>query len=265
MTGAGGDREQGNAWREKEEPDTVVLIPSADVRQNGKRRIVDDDAPVRVFVLLIVSAGEERPGDLRSAEIIVLQHPGLHGLEDVGGRVAVVGCLLRLLRLQPLLVLFTVHAFGLPIVVGLEGVVCGFRVAESDSGSLKAYQGDVEAGGPEGLCLGAEDVFVVAGLAQEVVRMDEGPPLVLGQILDRDGRHLGPAFRLGGQQPAVSVDDAVLVVDADGDDHAKLTEGTAELFDLLRGMEFGVVFVGMKLGDLPQLHAGDCSHVFLLA
>lgn len=105
--------------------------------------------------------------------------------------------------------------FCVAVVLGriLKLSLDGFQF---DPGSLKAHQGDVEAGGPEGLRLAAEDVFVVAGLAQEVVRVDEGPALVLGEVRDRDGRYLGPAFRLGGQQPAVSVDDTVLVVDADG-------------------------------------------------
>ena len=62
--------------------------------------------------------------------------------------------------------------------------------------------------------------------------MDKRPALVLAQILNCHGRHFGPAFRLGGQQPPVSVDHAVLAVDADRDDHAKLPERLPELFDL---------------------------------
>lgn len=149
---------------------------------------------------------------------------------------------------------------GVAVVLGyvLELSLDGFQF---DPGCLKAHQGDIEAGGLQGLRLAAEGVLVVAGLAEQVVCMDEGPALVLAQILDRDGRHLIPAFRLGGQQSAVSVDHAILTVDADRDDHAKLAEGSAERFDLLRRVKFGVVFIRVKLGDLPQLHAGDCSHV----
>ena len=62
--------------------------------------------------------------------------------------------------------------------------------------------------------------------------MDEGGALLVSQVLDGDGRHLGPAFGLCGHQASVSVDHAILAVDADRDDHAKLPERLPELFDL---------------------------------
>lgn len=116
-----------------------------------------------------------------------------------------------------------------------------------DPGSIEAHQGDIKAGGLQGLGLAAENILVVAGLAEQVVRMDKRPALVLAQIFNCHGRHFDPAFRLGGQQPPVSVDHAVLAVDADRDDHAKLAEGSPELFDLLRRVKLRVVFVGMEL------------------
>ena len=133
-----------------------------------------------------------------------------------------------------------------------------------DPRSVEADQRNIKAGSLQRLGLGPERVFVIAGFAEQVVRVDKRPALFLGEILDRHGWYFGPAFRLGCQQPAVSVDHPVLAVDADRDNHAELAEGSPQLFDLLRWVELGVVFIRMELRDLPQFHLGNCSHVLLL-
>ena len=232
----------------------MLVVPAADIRQDGKRRVVDNHAAVRVALFLIVSAGEEGTDNIDGFQFVVLQAPGLYGFVDVHGCVAVVARALWLKLVQKLLVLFRVFSLFLPEVVRLNA-------GQLNAGSVEADQGDIKAGSLESLRFGPEGVLVVAGLAEQVVRVDEGAPLLLGQVFDRDGRHLRPAFRLGCQQPAVSVDHAVLAVDADRDNHAKLAEGSAERFNLLRWMKFGVAFVWMQLGDLPGLHPCDCSHV----
>ena len=135
------------------------------------------------------------------------------------------------------------------------------RALDPDPGSLEAYQSDIETGRLESEHFALEDLFVIAGLAQQVVRMDEGLTLFFAQILDRDRRDGLPAFRLGRHQTAVSVDHAVLAVDPDRDDHAELAEGRPQLLDLLGRVQFGVILVRMKVCDLPRFHPGDCSHV----
>ena len=252
---AGGDREAGERRSEQEEAHAVLLVPPTDLREDRKRRIINHHAALRVADLRVVSAGIEGPDDRRALEVVILHRPGSDGLVDVRGGVAVVGRQLGLELVDELVVLF--RAFGLLVPEVLV-------LAELDPAGIEADQLDVKAGGLQRLGLGPEKVLVVAGLAEQVVRVHEGAPLLVGEILDQHGRDLGPAFGLRGQEAPVAVDHPVELVDADRHDHAELPEGSPQALDLLGRVLLRVVFIGMQLGDLPELHLGDCSHVFLL-
>ena len=245
MHGTGSNGKQRSARREQKELNTVFLVPPADVAQDREGRVIKDHAPVRIFIRLVVSAGKEWTDNLRRLQIVALQNPGLHRLVHVRWRVAVVARALRLKLVHECLVLFSVFRFLVPIVVRLDPGA--FDSGDFDPGGVKADQRNIEAGGLEGLRFAAQRLLVVAGLAEQVVRVNKGPVLFLAEILDRHGRYFGPAFRLGCQQPAVSVDHAVLAVDADRDDHAELPEGSPEAFDLLGRVQFRVMLVWMEL------------------
>ena len=90
------DSEIGQVRREQEVVDFLLIVPSDDFRQDGKRRVVNHHAPVRVVERLVVAARPERAHDLSALQRVFLYRPRLDRLVHVLRRVAVVRRLLRL-------------------------------------------------------------------------------------------------------------------------------------------------------------------------
>ena len=53
----------------------MLRVPFQDLAQYTKRRIIDNDITLLIFVFLIVSARIERPHKLRSFHVVFICHP----------------------------------------------------------------------------------------------------------------------------------------------------------------------------------------------
>ena len=93
-----------------------------------------------------------------------------------------------------------------------------------------------------------------------VVRNDVGFLLRFGEVVGKDARHLRDAFLLGGKNTTVTGNNAIVAVNDNGIDEAKLTQRGAELVDLLRAVCPGVVDIGNQLYNGNELHLGRCFH-----
>ena len=92
-----------------------------------------------------------------------------------------------------------------------------------------------------------------------VVRQDVGLFLCLGEMIRKHAGHLGEAFLLGGHQPAVTGDHAVVPVDDDRVDEAELPQRGPQLHDLIRRMGTGVVDIRNQFVDRDQTHVRGSS------
>ena len=72
--------EGGQTRRKQEEINVVRVIKVHDLRQNGKRRIIDNDRTVRIRHFLIVAAGIKRPHNRTACQTVLLDRPGLDRL-----------------------------------------------------------------------------------------------------------------------------------------------------------------------------------------
>ena len=94
--GGGGGGEKGQGRGEEEEAHAVVLVEVQYLCEDGEGRVVDDDAALGVFLRLVVAARVEGAHEVLAADLVLVLDPLGHGLVHHGGRVAVVGRLLRL-------------------------------------------------------------------------------------------------------------------------------------------------------------------------
>ena len=77
-------------------------------------------------------------------------------------------------------------------------------------------------------------MIVPFGIFGELVVGDpEGASLRWGQVIQAQGRHLGPAELLGGEQPAVTGDHVAVAIDQDRDIEVKNPDAVGDLPDLL--------------------------------
>ena len=97
-----------------------------------------------------------------------------------------------------------------------------------------------------------QEIEVPAGAERDLVVGDPQRPLLrLGEVRQRDRRHLGHAERLRRQQPAVPGDDRALGVDQDRIGEAELADRGGDLLDLPLRMGAGVARVGDQAADRP--------------
>ena len=110
----------------------MILIPCEDLRQDRKRRVVDDDAPVGIILSLIIAARIKRTDDLAILPPVFLNGPVFHRVINSGRGVTVVGCELWLEFVLKLVVLFIPLAVCLCIVDGLGDllVLVDIRIQE---------------------------------------------------------------------------------------------------------------------------------------
>ena len=121
----------GQARREKEEGNPAIKVKLADFGQNRERRVVQDDASVRVVEVLIIAARPERPHDAAGVDAVLPAGPVAHRVIDQRRRVAVVGGQLRLELVDKLLVGLAFHrssGFGHKNIPGFPRV-SGFTAA----------------------------------------------------------------------------------------------------------------------------------------
>ena len=156
-----------------------------------------------------------------------------------------------------------VALFGQPVS---RVFLCLFALAvddEIDLGCCKAGDLEVEAGldRAEMLKLDLQDLRVPAGvLGDLVVGQNVGLELLVGQMIDLDRRHFGPAERPRGFDSAVTRQNRVEIVDDDGIDEAELLNGGGDLMDLLLGVSARIALVRLERRDRPH-GDGELSHV----
>ena len=86
----------GQTRYKQEEINVVRVIKVHDLRQDGKRRIVDHDRTVRIRHFLIVAARIKRPHDRTACQAVLVNRPDLDRLVHWCRRVAVIRGFLRL-------------------------------------------------------------------------------------------------------------------------------------------------------------------------
>ena len=90
------ERERREAVAEKEVADAAIVVEADDLRDDRKRRIVDDRASRRVVCLGVVLPRPERADDGSLVDIEPRHHPVHDRIVDVSGREAVVSRVTRL-------------------------------------------------------------------------------------------------------------------------------------------------------------------------
>ena len=88
-------REQRERGSEQEEADAAVAVMPDDSAQQGKRRVIENNAPVRVIHLRKVRIGPERSQNAVALDTVLIHRPVDHSVINERGRVAVIRCLLR--------------------------------------------------------------------------------------------------------------------------------------------------------------------------
>ena len=68
----------------------MLEVPSADLREDAEWRIVDDDATVRVFFVLVVAARFERAYNRPALDPVFIRHPLQDRVIHIGGGIAVI-------------------------------------------------------------------------------------------------------------------------------------------------------------------------------
>ena len=124
---AAGEQRQGRGEQEKRDP--VRHVKADDLVAQRKRRVVHDDAALRILLGLVFPARPEWAQHIPAPDAVLVRDPSGHGLEDVFWRVAVVGCLLRLEFFDECLILrvdfckadLLVHSFRTFLLVRLSG------------------------------------------------------------------------------------------------------------------------------------------------
>ena len=239
----------------------MLLVKPADVAQDRKRRIINDNTVIRVVVVLKVTAGEEWADDLSAFQSVSLNGPVFYAGVYIFQRIAVIRCFLGLELIHKLIVFGVLLALivspeVLSVLSGLPGCRSGIaghldlldrlRIKTDDAGvklqGLQTFQFDLQGLGVPG-----------GGLAQAVVRQDVRLSLGLGQIADKHAGHLCHALRPGGLHPAMAGDDVVVEVDEHRRHEAKLPQAGPQLRDLLLVVDLGVVRVRHQVIDRDQL------------
>ena len=90
--------------REQKKPNAPFLVPRDDGRQDRKRRVVQNNAPLWIILRLIVLARPERPDDPGLINSVLLTHPVAHRVVYFRRGHAVICCQLRLKFLYKLFV-----------------------------------------------------------------------------------------------------------------------------------------------------------------
>ena len=263
---------------EKEKSDLMCVVKVHDLRQDRKRRIVDNDRAVRIRHFLIVPARIERPHDGPPLQSVFPNRPRLHGLVHGRGRVAVVRCLLRLEFLNKRRVLFGILArfgcrhTGFKSLGGLRRSVlfrlgclflrpcfCRFlthgpgqrrRIIQQHRRGVKAGHREVFARVAHLAQLQREHFRIPAGqLRQPVVCQDVRAPLALAQMLHQHARHLGHTFGFRRQHPAVPRNDIPVAVDQYRIDKTELAQARPELRDLALAVRSRVPRIRHQLAD----------------
>ena len=118
------------------------MVEVEDLSQDAEGRVVHDDRPLPVLLLLIVPARIEGPDEVLPVQPVLLLHPCRDGLIDQVRRVAVVGRLLDLELVQEGVVL---------LVVLLAAVVVSLALLKP--GARDLVQVEAQAGHVVGLQL----------------------------------------------------------------------------------------------------------------
>lgn len=77
-------------WSEKKKPNAAFVVPSANLAQDRKRRVIDDNAAVRVCEFLIIAAGIKRPDDRRGFDLVTRKRPRQKRVVDIGRGVTII-------------------------------------------------------------------------------------------------------------------------------------------------------------------------------
>ena len=229
------------------------MVEAQDLAQDTERRIVNDDAAC-VVLGLVVAARIKRPAKGRPVQMVFLRDPGGHALVHRLRRVTVVRRFFWLELFDELLV-FVAFAFGAFVVpfARLEPVgVLVSRFQLEVEVQLKTEGLHVEG---RQLCqLSGEKIQVEAGgHGQLVVDEDIGALLLVGQVRQPDHLGGGAAELLQREEAAVALDDLVVFVDRDGVVVAELLNAPGDLLDLLRRVDFRVVWVFFQSFDVDCL------------
>ena len=101
-------------WSEKKKPDAAFAVPSANLAQDRKRRVIDNNAAVWVGEILIIAAGIKRPDDRRGFDLVTRKRPRQKSVVDIGRGVAIVRRQFWLELVDERVVLFCFFAFQEP-------------------------------------------------------------------------------------------------------------------------------------------------------
>ena len=181
------------------------MIEFYNLGKDRKRRIVHDDAAVRVVVAFVVAARVERSNEIRAIHAILLLHPRHDRVVNVIRRVAVVCRFLRLELLKERVVLLvSLLPFGPVLVLSLEEV----RTLRVEIVDVKPERAHVDL--CDALELQRLDGLVPpAQLGGPVVRERVCPALLVAHVVQSDHRHLRQTETPCGHQATVSLDDDV--------------------------------------------------------
>ena len=257
VAGARRNGEKRQRRGEKEIPDIVLLVKPADLREDGKRRVVDHHAALRVVLVLVVAARVKRAEDRSVFQAVVLHRPIPDRLVDVFRGVAVVRSQLPA-ELIHKGVVFLIRLRLSPIVAPemLRRVLLApglFPVVLPDVDGLarlqvEAREGDVKVQGGDLVQFEAQGLLVPPGvLCQAVVGQDVRPALGLRKTAHPHAGHALHALGLGRQQPPVPGDHPPLLVDEDGGHKAELPQAPAQPLHLLVAVRPGVVLIRHQL------------------
>ena len=257
--GGGGEKGQGRG--EEEEAHAVVLVEVQYLCEDGERWVVDDDAALGVFLRLVIAARVEGADEVLAADLVLVLDPLGHGLVDHGGRVAVVGRLLRLElveKFEVLLVLAQVlarsHALLELLLLASDflvvwqlqrlhlhpprlGEVVAQRLADLVEVHVDALEGGHVVGKGKLAPFGAVEV--------EVGALHDDELLAVGL----DDFHVFHADGGGGLGGGVARYDVAVAVDEDGAAGAELAERVFEQLLAELGVLVEVVAVGCEVGD----------------
>ena len=224
--GGGGGGEQRQRRREQEKPDAALRVPCHDLRQNRKRRIVDDHRVRRIVKCLVISARPERAHEARALDAILYGHEVRDRVINRLRRIAVVGGLFRFEFVDEGLILrrFLVKSFRKRRLTGFL-VVCAFSALISLYGYRFAWlvlcclfqQPEVEAFKIKAVQLDLQQLRVPLGdLAGFVVQDAVLPLLRFAEALDLADLRLVPAQLLQSLVSGVPGQDHACFVDDDG-------------------------------------------------
>ena len=100
--------QQCQSWCKKKICNAVFGIPFADFRNNGKWRIVNNNAPLGIVFFFVIPSGIKRANNRWIAKFIFFQAPPFGYIVNIFWCVAIVRCFLRLELFKESLIVFVI-------------------------------------------------------------------------------------------------------------------------------------------------------------